>query len=115
MLQFCFVSQAHASQNAHAVWERCGNTSATIKNGVVAHVEGKFSTEKALNASSVKLLEGKSAEDQQEGPDDGRPDDGRSDDSDKGEWRLSFLWAHRCYPQGGDPARTGQNAVKNSN
>jgi Domain of unknown function (DUF5666) len=49
---------------------------ATIKDGVVAHVEGKFTTEKALNASSVKLLEGKSAEDQHEGPDDdGKPDD----------------------------------------
>jgi Domain of unknown function (DUF5666) len=50
---------------------------ATIKNGVVAHVEGLFTAEKALNASSVKLLEGKSAEDQHDGKpeDDGKPDD----------------------------------------
>jgi Domain of unknown function (DUF5666) len=48
---------------------------ATIKDGVVAHVEGKFTTEKALNASSVKLLEGKSAEDQHDGKpeDEGKP------------------------------------------
>jgi Domain of unknown function (DUF5666) len=50
---------------------------ATIKNSVVAHVEGLFTAEKALNASSVKLLEGKSAEDQHDGKpeDDGKPDD----------------------------------------
>jgi Domain of unknown function (DUF5666) len=54
---------------------------ATIKDGVVAEVEGKFTAEKALDASSVKLLEGKSAEDQHEGPDDDRkPDDGKPDD-----------------------------------
>jgi Domain of unknown function (DUF5666) len=48
----------------------------TIKDGVVAQVEGKFTTEKALNASSVQLLEGKSAEDQHDGPndDDGKPE-----------------------------------------
>jgi Domain of unknown function (DUF5666) len=47
---------------------------ATIKDGVVAEVEGMFTTEKALNATSVKLLEGKSAEDQHDGkPDDGKP------------------------------------------
>jgi Domain of unknown function (DUF5666) len=53
---------------------------ATIKDGVVAEVEGKFSAEKALNASSVKLLEGKSAEDQH----DGKPDDGKPDGSGSG-------------------------------
>jgi Domain of unknown function (DUF5666) len=47
----------------------------TIKDGVVAQVEGKFSAEKALDASSVKLLEGASAEDQHDGPDDdGKPE-----------------------------------------
>jgi Domain of unknown function (DUF5666) len=50
---------------------------ATIKDGVVAEVEGMFTTEKALNASSVKLLEGKSAEDQH----DGKPED--DDESDE--------------------------------
>ncbi len=53
----------------------------TIKDGVVAHVEGKFTAEKALNASSVKLLEGKSAEDQHDGPDD---DGDKPDHSDSG-------------------------------
>jgi Domain of unknown function (DUF5666) len=52
----------------------------TIKDGVVAEVEGLFSTEKALNASSVKVLEGKSAEDQHDGKDDsGKPDSGKPD------------------------------------
>ena len=46
----------------------------TIKDGVVAEVEGMFTTEKALNASSVKLLEGKSAEDQH----DGKPEEDKT-------------------------------------
>ena len=51
----------------------------TIKDGVVAEVEGMFTTEKALNASSVKLLEGASATDQHDGPeDDGKPDNSGS-------------------------------------
>ena len=54
---------------------------ATIKDGVVAHVEGVFTAEKALNASSVKLLEGASAEDQH----DGKPKDGEGDDKSGGD------------------------------
>jgi hypothetical protein len=60
---------------------------ATIKDGVVAHVEGLFTAEKALNASSIKLLEGKSAEDQHNGKpeDDGKPDDaGKPEDDGSG-------------------------------
>ncbi len=53
----------------------------TIKDGVVAHVEGKFTAEKALTATSVKLLEGSSAEDQH---DDGKADDGKPDDFGSG-------------------------------
>jgi hypothetical protein len=53
----------------------------TIKDGVVAQVEGKFTAEKALDASSVKLLEGASAEDQHDGPND---DDGKPDGSGSG-------------------------------
>jgi hypothetical protein len=53
----------------------------TIKDGVVAQVEGKFTAEKAVDASSVKLLEGASAEDQHDSPND---DDGKPDGSGSG-------------------------------
>jgi Domain of unknown function (DUF5666) len=54
---------------------------ATIKNGVVAEVEGVLGADqKTLAATNVELLEGQSAEDQHEGGHDDGHDDGKPED-----------------------------------